>query len=139
MIGSEKSSGEIHRFKPNAPVPGDFFHGLARQDSDYIQKRAVAIGLPDQVEKVDCTVQTLKSLYDELNYECLHLLYVDTEGSDDEIIYQALDSKLHPLIINYEWTEMDLSRNYQLKMRLLDEGYRFINVGADTICVRQQY
>lgn len=138
MIGSGSESGTIYRFKPDAPVPAAFFHGLARQDSSYIVKRAENEGLSQYVEKVECPMRTFAELYGELAYDRLDLLYVDTEGSDDAIVYQALEAGLRPAIINFEWTEMPLERNYRLKMKLLDEGYRFIDVGADTICVRQQ-
>ena len=56
MIGSTENTGIIHRFKPNAPVPADFYHGLARQDSTYIRKRAAEVGMVDQIEEVKCVV-----------------------------------------------------------------------------------
>lgn len=136
MIGKAMDSAPIYRFKPDAPVPAEFFHGLARQDSEYIRRRAAESGLSEFVEKVECPVRTFADLHDDLAYSRLDLLYVDTEGSDDLVVGQALDAGVRPSIINYEWTEMSLGRNYELKMRLADEGYRFVDVGADTICVR---
>lgn len=137
LIGSENCPGVIYRFKPNSPVPHDFYHGLARQDISYIRRRAASVGLSDQIEEIRVAVRSFESLYQDLNYECLHLLYIDTEGMDDMVVYQALDAKIYPFVIVYEWSEIDLARNFQLKLRLLDEGYRFIDIGADTICVRE--
>ncbi|MCI5138170.1 MAG: hypothetical protein D3922_07085, partial [Candidatus Electrothrix sp. AR1] len=39
MIGTKNGTGKIHRFKRDAPVPASYYHGLARQDADYIQKK----------------------------------------------------------------------------------------------------
>ena len=91
----------------------------------------------EKIENVECIVHTLLKLYEDLNYNNLHLLYLKSKPDSNEVIYQALDAKLYPLIINYVWTEMNSAQNYQLKMRLLDEGYRFIDVGAETVCVRE--
>jgi hypothetical protein len=86
---------------------------------------------------IEVEVQTLKKLCQDLQYDKLHLLYVKSKIDSDSFIYKALDEKICPLIIKYEWTEMGLAQNYKLKMRLLDEGYRFIDVGADTVCVME--
>ncbi|MCI5117039.1 MAG: hypothetical protein D3913_03595 [Candidatus Electrothrix sp. LOE1_4_5] len=67
------------------------------------------------------------------------MLYKDTEGSDEKIIKNAFQAGLYPPIIHYEWTEMSIERRYLLKMKLLDNGYRFIDVGADTVCVREEH
>jgi FkbM family methyltransferase len=135
MISDSDGYGEIHRFKRDAPVP-DFFHGLAREDFEYIKKRAISEGLEDHIETVKVEKQTFSSLLKSLDANTVSLLYVDTEGSDDKIIYYAFSCGLYPPVIQYEWTEMPPARRHQLKMALLDNGYRFIDVGADTICLR---
>ncbi|MCI5118210.1 MAG: hypothetical protein D3913_09660, partial [Candidatus Electrothrix sp. LOE1_4_5] len=45
MIGERNGLGKIHRFKRDAPVPASYYHGLARQDADYIRRKAKAEGL----------------------------------------------------------------------------------------------
>lgn len=136
MIGDDQSSGVIHRFKPDAKVPDDFFHGLARQDADYIRQRAEWAGLKDSVEAVRCKVENFPTILRSLGRSSISLLYVDTEGSDDKIVMQALETGLRPPIIQYEWSEMTPRRRCDLKTLLARSGYRFIDVGADTVCLR---
>ena len=139
MIGTKNGIGELHRFKRNAPVPANYYHGLARQDANYIYTRAKAEGLEQHIETLECNMQTFKSLLDSLPTQEISMLYIDTEGNDDVIIDSAFQAGIYPPVINYEWTEMSLERRYLLKMKLLDHGYRFIDVGADTVCVRDEH
>jgi len=136
MIGDRDGTGQIYRFKPDAAVPHEFFHGLARADGEYIQKRAKSAGLTTETEIVQCRMQTFESFLADLPVGEISMLYVDTEGSDDKIIVSVFAAGLFPPLINYEWTEMPLKRRYDLKMKLLDHGYRFIDVGDDTVCLR---
>ena len=136
MITDEPGEHTISRFRPDAPVPQEFYHGLARSDHDYIMRRAKQIGLEEFVETIQCTSITFEELINELPSRDISLLYIDTEGSDDRIIYSAFKSHIFPKIINYEWTEMSIERRHALKLKLLDHGYRFIDVGADTVCIR---
>ncbi len=136
MITDELGIQTISRFRRDAPVPAEFYHGLARSDRDYIEGRARQVGLEDFVETIQCPAMTFADLVAELPGRDIGLLYIDTEGSDDKIIYSAFAAGVYPAIINYEWTEMSAARRRALKLRLLDGGYRFIDVGADTVCLR---
>lgn len=136
LIGDANGTGTIHRFKRGAAVPADFYHGLARQDGNYIEARARQHGLGDAVEAIYCPMQDFGALLDSLPTRNIALLYVDTEGSDDQVVLAALSAGLHPAIIQYEWTEMPVERRAALKQRLLEFGYRFLDVGADTVCLR---
>jgi hypothetical protein len=137
MIGNRNGTGEIHRFKRDAPVPASYYHGLARQNADYIRRRARDEGLEQFVETVECPMETFEFFIDALPVQKISMLFIDTEGSDDEIIGSAFRAGIYPPIIHYEWTEMSIERRYLLKMKLLDNGYRFIDVGADTVCMRE--
>lgn len=138
LIGEVDGKSEIYRFKRDATVPQEFFHGLARQDGEYIRRRAKEVCLEEAVEIVSCEMQTFATFAAGLPVDRIDLLYVDTEGSDDKIVIAALEAGFHPFIINYEWSEMSLERRYALKRRLLDYGYRFIDVGADTVCLHTE-
>lgn len=135
MIGEEDGEGHIHRFIPEAEVPQDFYHGLARSDGDYIRKRAASVGLDDQIETLTCPRWSFRTLVGSLGLREVDLLFIDTEGSDDSVIRAAFDAAIYPRIIHYEWTEMPLERRCSLKQLLLDKGYRFIDVGGDTIAL----
>ncbi len=86
-----------------------------------------------------CQMETFESFIDALPVQKISMLFIDTEGSDDKIIGRAFQAGIYPSIIHYEWTEMSIERRYLLKVKLLDNGYRFIDVGADTVCVREEY
>ena len=139
FIGPAESTEEINKLQPNPRDSNDFSQGLGCKESENIKKCATDKNFADQFGVCSRDVRSLNELYEELKYQDLHLLYIDGNGSDDFIVYQALDAKIYPAIINYDWTKMDLARNYQLKMRLLDEGYRFLDVGCKSICVRQYF
>jgi FkbM family methyltransferase len=136
MIGERDGDAPIHRLKRDDPVPYEFFHGLARQDTDYSHKRAKSAGLENYIDTVHCRMVTFESLMADLPVCHVSMLYVGTEGTDDQIVDAAFGADVFPPIINYECTEMPLERRCNLKMRLLDHGYRFIDVGADTVCLR---
>ena len=136
MIGEDDGEGLIHRFLPDADVPQDFYHGLARSDGDYIRKRAASVGLCDQIETLTCPRWSFRTLVSDLGERDIDLLFVDTEGSDDSVIRAAFVADIRPAIIHYEWSEMPIERRCALKQRLLDEGYRFMDVGGDTIALR---
>lgn len=138
MIGKTDGIGEIYRFKRDAAVPADFFHGLARTDKNYIRQRAESVGLHESYESVECSMQTFRTFLATLPTSKISMLYIDTEGSDDQVIEAAFEAGVFPAIINYEWSEMSPERRYLLKMRLLDNGYRFIDIGADTVCLRSE-
>ncbi len=134
MIGDADDGGVIHRFCLDVPVSADFFHGLERQDLSYIKSRAKKCGLDSYVESLECEMWTFTTLIKSLGVAKVSLLCVDTEGVDDLVVRQALDANVRPQVIQYEWTEMSIERRFKLKMQLLDCGYRFIDVGGDTVC-----
>lgn len=136
MIGKKDGLGEIYRFKPDAPVSASFFDGLARADKENIQRRAEAVGPHGRHEFVECDMQTFSTFISSLPTSKISMLYIDTEGSDDQIVEAAFEAGIFPAIINYGWTELSAERRFLLKMKLLDNGYRFVDIGADTVCVR---
>ena len=83
-----------------------------------------------------CKMVTFENFMGTLPVDHIGLLYVDTEGSDDRILDAAFRAGVFPDVINYEWTEMPLRRRCALKLGLLNRGYRFVDVGADTVCLR---
>lgn len=134
MIGDRDGVTEIHRLRRDAAVFHESFPGRERQDDESVQKQAKSEGLA--TETVRCRMQTFKSFFADLPVQHISMLYVGAEGIDDKIISSAFATGVFPPLINYEWTEMPVERRCDLKMKLLDHGYRFIDVGADTVCLR---
>ena len=137
VLNTKKSTTENKKFKSKKSAIADFFQRIVLRFSSSNLRLDSPINNLKKIENNECITHNLNKIYEDLNYDNLHLLYLKSNNYNDELIYQVLNEKLYPLIINYEWTEMDSRQNYQLKMRLLDEGYRFINVGSETLCVRQ--
>jgi len=80
--------------------------------------------------------ETIESIVNELRLDHVSLLHVDTEDSNDSIICSALDSGLYLKVIHYRSIGLSPERRHHLKMRLLDGGYRFVDYGTDTVCLR---
>jgi FkbM family methyltransferase len=127
----------IFRFKRNAPVPAEFFHGLARTDRVYIVKRAKQNGLECYVEEVKVPCLTFSTLINEHSITHVTLLQIDTEGHDYEVLKSVMASHIRPEFINYEWSEITARERYLCKQMLIDNGYKFIDVGADVLCKRE--
>ena len=64
------------------------------------------------------------------------LVLVDEGAATAERIDDMFDAHIRPPIIHYEWSELSVERRCAVKQRLLDEGYRFLDVGGDTIALR---
>ena len=135
-IGKENKNAQIYGFKPDSDVPNEFYHGLSKLDGSYMEERAQKEGLSDCVEELVVPMWTFEKLIQRHEIKEITLLYIDTEGYNKIAIESCFDSGKYPLIINYEWTEMSDKDNYELKMLLLDNGYKFIDIGADTLCLR---
>ncbi len=66
----------------------------------------------------------------------ISLLSLRAFSHNKSLVGAAFDADLYPPIINLERTEMNSETIHSLKITLLDNGYRFIDVGVDTICLR---
>jgi len=85
------------------------------------------------------SILIFQSFIAELPVKQISMLFIDGEGRDDEVIDAAFGAGIFPSIVNYEWTEMPVERRCALKMTLLDNGYRFIDVGSYTVCRREEH
>lgn len=85
------------------------------------------------------SILIFQSFIAELPVKQISMLSIEGEGRDDEVIDAAFRAGIFPPIVNYEWTEMPVERRCELKMRLLDHGYRFIDVGSYTVCRREEH
>lgn len=64
------------------------------------------------------------------------LLSLGVADNNHALVGAAFDAGLRPPIINLERGAMSPAQTHSLKLRLLDNGYRFIDVGADSVCLR---
>src|SRR5262249_29486061 len=88
------------------------------------------------VESIQVPVLALPSLLKKHSIREVSLLQIDTEGFDCRIVESALRCGLRPMIINYEFIHTDPSERARCKRMLMENDYRFIDVGRDTLAVR---
>jgi hypothetical protein len=63
------------------------------------------------------------------------LLQIDVEGFDAKVVRAALDAGLRPPIIHYEHENLHPAEQVDCKRRLEAAGYRYIDVGRDTLAL----
>ena len=92
----------------------------------------------DAVEELRVPCRQLKPLLDERGFPAtIHLLQVDAEGADDEVLYACNIDTLRPAIINFESKHLDAARKAALESYLSGHGYTLYQWSrADTVALR---
>jgi FkbM family methyltransferase len=90
----------------------------------------------DVIEELFVETATISSLLDKHGIKKLDFLQVDAEGHDYEIVKSAIESGIRPLIINYEHCNITPTDATRCRRMLYGQGYKFTNIGIDTLCVR---
>lgn len=134
-IGAVDGEVSLFRFKPDTPLPNNFFHGMARFDKNYMLARSRKMGLGDAIEEIKVPALTFETLTRKHNIRKIDFLQIDTEGFDFEIIKMAFSLNIFPEIINYEWTEISVEDRLACKSLLAEKGYSFVDVGPDVLCI----
>jgi FkbM family methyltransferase len=136
-VAAHDGEAEMWRVKPNAPVP-PWAHGLASFSRQHLSAAKFGLpGLEEHVERVTVPCLSLPTLFSKHGVAEVSLLQVDAEGYDCEIVIMALDLGIRPAIINYEFIHATPRRRATCRERLLAAGYAFVNVGRDTLAIRQ--
>jgi FkbM family methyltransferase len=82
------------------------------------------IAAEDAVEEVRVPSAQLKPLLDERGFPApIHLLQVDAEGADDQVLYACNIDALRPALINFESKHLDTARQAALETYLSRHGY----------------
>jgi FkbM family methyltransferase len=63
------------------------------------------------------------------------VLQIDTEGLDDEVIYNSNLAKLQPRIVRYEECNLSIERRARLREHLSKNGYRVFSLGPDCLAI----
>lgn len=93
-----------------------------------IEKYDVDVSKPD-------TILNRSEIMDEV-----HLLQVDTEGMDDEIVYAFLKNEIYPSVINIESKHLSESQQDKFEKKLLNTGYEVYNYTAsETLALRSVF
>lgn len=107
------------------------FEVMASFDRNHIKKFRV----PDEcIGEVELEVVTFSSILEKHGIRDVTLLQVDTEGFDYRVVKSALEAGLRPKIINYEHIHLSRDDQQKCKRLLYDAGYRFVDLGLETLC-----
>lgn len=86
----------------------------------------------EMIEKYNVDVVMPSSIIDESqNIDDVHLLQVDAEGMDDEIVYSFFKSDIYPNIINIECKHFSERKQKIYDEKLKSNGYDVYNYTAD--------
>lgn len=90
----------------------------------------------EEIEKVDVPCLTLRQLLSKYNLSQVDVLQVDVEGSDDQVVYSALELEKLPAIIHFEHVHIPFPRKDKLMQELFKRGYEFAHTGMDTLAFK---
>tara|TARA_Y100000389_G_C17468242_1_gene527738 strand:- start:5932 stop:6705 length:774 start_codon:yes stop_codon:yes gene_type:complete len=90
-----------------------------------------------QSTEVECT--TFKDLIYKHSFNNLGLLVIDTEGYDNILVNNFIQStNLRPVII-FEWIHMDINISKNLIELLKANNYKFFKMNKDLVCIQNNF
>lgn len=114
----------IYRLAPNIADYPDWWDGLASLDKNIVLSHKSDI---ENIEQylVHETIQTISfaTLLAKYDVTYLHILHIDTEGHDFEIIKLIDFSVIRPEIIIYEYQHLTVHTYFNSVTYLKDNGY----------------
>jgi FkbM family methyltransferase len=136
-IGESDGEATLYRVQPAPELP-EWLQQLASFSKEHLSSRRFGYAnLERHVVPVRVPVLTLGSLLKKHGLNGCDLLQVDTEGFDCRIVQAALRSGIQPAIINYEYIHTAPPDRAGCKRLLAECGYAFLDVGSNTIAIRQ--
>jgi len=100
---------------------------------DYISKHvSPELRQESLIERYDVDIVQPQTIlrYSDIMKE-VHLLQVDSEGMDDEIVYSFIDDEIMPNIINIERTHLTEDERKQYNSKLSHYGYESLNYTSE--------
>jgi FkbM family methyltransferase len=119
---------------PSGLTSGNRAHVLAAAG-----KHLSGTATPEEaVEEIAVPCSRLAALVDALGFSrVIHLLQVDAEGADDQVLYACDVDTLRPSIINFESKHLDAGRYERLAEFLSGQGYTLYRWNkSDTVALR---
>lgn len=136
-VGELDGEATLYRVQPAPDLP-EWLQGIASFNKQHLSSRKFGYaGLERHVVAVRVPVLSLKSLLKKHDLDGCDLLQVDTEGFDCRIVRAAIKAGLRPAIINYEYIHSTPTERAHCKKLLAEHGYAFLDVGRDTIALRE--
>ena len=136
-IANQQGTIPLYRVAPDAPLP-DWVQGIASLDRRHLSASKFGIpNLEQYIQAIEVPCMTLTQLLKKHGVIQVSLLQVDTEGFDCDLVKMALESGVIPRMIHYEYIHSPPSKRAALKRLLAHHGYRYIDVGRDTLAIRE--
>jgi FkbM family methyltransferase len=135
-IAHRQGSVSLYRIAADAPLPA-WVQGLASLNKQHLS--GTKFGIPDlerHIQAIEVPSMTFTQLLKKHGVSRVSLLQVDTEGFDTEIVNMALESGILPRVIHYEYIHTPPPKRAALKRLLAEKGYSYLDVGRDTVAVR---
>lgn len=137
-ISSVAGNKTLYRVRKEAPV-GDWAHGIASFDKSHLVRHLAA-----EVDQCESLIEALEvpcmpplDLLRSRDINHISLLQIDTEGHDFEVLKSFLASGIEPNVINFERVHLSLEHQEESRHWLMAHGYRFIDVGSDTLAIKE--
>lgn len=136
-LAKEDGFHTLFRVKADAPV-GDWAQGIASFNKAHLENHLKSE--TDEYEQwiEDVTVPTISvhSLLLKHSITKIALLQIDTEGYDFEILKMFFEAGILPDIVNFERVHLSFKDQQASRRLLIQNNYRFIDVGIDTLGIR---
>ena len=106
---------------------------VASFDRAHLLKHSVK---SERITSVPVECVTMDQLIKEYEMNPLHLLQIDTEGFDFEILKSLMASSLRPTVIRYEQLHLSRTEKDQALKMLAEEGYQFVSTRQDILATK---
>lgn len=133
-IHNSESEQTIYKIAPGYASAGEHLKGMSSFDRQNFIKEGISVN--DLVaEKVSCL--SFMDLIENEKISKLHLLQIDAEGYDIEILKSIDFNKIKPRIINFEhrwkYNLIPESEIFKVLRTLIDNGYQIFLNGNDAL------
>jgi FkbM family methyltransferase len=133
-IANRDDKVALFRFRRDAPV-SDLAHGMATFNEQKIRKTAKYWNLSRYIEMTQVQGVMFEHILKKYQIRTISLLQIDAEGFDYEVIKMALQSRVLPKLINYEFVNLSNRDRLESCRVLAKHGYFFLHGRWDTLAV----
>lgn len=107
-----------------------------RQKTSSNPEHLVRHGVPrSAIQAREVRAVTVRGVIEELHFDGLDLLVVDTEGMDFDIVSGVLRDGLAPRVIFFEHVHMSREQRSSMPVLLAEHGYKYVEDQKDTLAV----
>lgn len=137
-IGPMDGEATLYAIDPDAGLPEIFGH-LATFDRAMLVRQVKHIPRAlSHILEITVPTKTMTTLLSDHGIERVHLLQVDAEGFDYEILKMTFAANIMPDIINFESWHLSFEQKRHIAQMLHEANYYHLNLVRDTIAARAE-